>query len=134
MSEGRIAPETVIKKVEMLMNEEQSRVKLHRNADAFLAADVGMPHPMLAHHAVAPPLFPPAAPVRHGAVGGGVGRAAGAKNALPWAAFDEELGNDFRLPPIAPGGGGGVGGGDGDGSPLKKRQVRAPNGARGNAR
>ena len=67
----------------------------------------------------------PSAPPNHGFVGGGGargggggggggdgagGRGAGAKNALPWAAFDIELGKDLHLPPIAQGGGGGPGG------------------------
>ena len=50
------------------------------------------------------------------------------QKALPWVAFDVELGNrDFaRLPVIvAAGGGGGKNGGGPDGqSPLKKRQVK----------
>jgi hypothetical protein len=153
IAEGRLTPETIIKKIEVLVNEEAQRVKMHRNADAYMSADM----PMFAHHAVAPPLFPNAPP-HHGwggggggggfgpggggafgpgGGGGGGGRAAGPQKGLPWQAFDVELGggggNDVRLPAI-PLGGRGVGGGKGVGggadgeSPMKKRQVKQPNG------
>ena len=151
IADGKLTAETILKKIEVLVNEEASRVKMHRNADAYLSSDMAAPHPMFAHHAVAPPLFAPAVPRQHGWVGGGGGGAGsfepsapparGAGNALPWAAFDVELGKELRLPAIVPGAGAGqerfppagsapsAGGeaGTGSESPKKKRQVRQSN-------
>ena len=131
VAQGLLTPETIIKKIEVLVNEESQRVKMHRNADVFLSADVGIAHPMYAHHAVAPPLFPPTGPPSHGwGGGGGFGqggvRAPAAHKGLPWVAFDVDLGKD-HLPVIVPGGGGGRGvaaAEDNEGNPLKKRQVK----------
>ena len=137
--EGRLTAETIVKKIEVLVNEEAMRVKMHRNADVYLSCDMGVAHPMFAHHVVAPPLFAPPAPPQHAWLGGGAGGGAygpgggggegrGVQKALPWVAFDVELGNrdGARLPVIvAAGGGGGKNGGGPDGqSPLKKRQVK----------
>ena len=137
--EGRLTAETIVKKIEVLVNEEAMRVKMHRNADVYLSSDMGVAHLMFAHHAVAPPLFAPPAPPQHAWLGGGAGGGAygpgggggegrGVQKALPWVAFDVELGNrdGARLPVIvAAGGGGGKNGGGPDGqSPLKKRQVK----------
>ena len=116
--------------VRALVTEESQRVKMHRNADIFLAPDAA--HPMLAHHAVAPPLFPPAPPPLHGLVvgGGQPGRGGGGAggNGLPWVPFDVELGQKLKLPVISAAGeaarvGVAAGGGEG-GSPLKKRQIK----------
>jgi len=152
IAERRVAPESIMNKISHMISEEASRIKMHRYGDVYLSADMGMQHPMFAHHAVAPPLFAPSAPPNHGFVGvrdptrgvapggGGGGRGAGPKDALPWAAFDVELGKDLRLPAIglAQGGGGRGQGGGGEGggvqadkgSPLKKRNVRPSNAGR----
>ena len=125
------APHKKKTQVRALVTEESQRVKMHRNADIFLAPDAA--HPMLAHHAVAPPLFPPAPPPLHGLVvgGGQPGRGGGGAggNGLPWVPFDVELGQKLKLPVISAAGeaAGGVGvaaGGGEGGSPLKKRQIK----------
>lgn len=141
IAEGKLTPETILKKIEVLVNEESLRVKMHRNADAYLSADPAQAHPMFAHHAVAPPLFPPSVPRQHGWGGGGRGLepgvaggmrgGRGVEDALPWAAFDVELGQELRLPAIAPPGAAvGVRSAETE-SPKKKRQVRPSNGVGG---
>ena len=52
--EGRLTAETIVKKIEVLVNEEAMRVKMHRNADVYLSSDMGVVQPMMTHHVVVP--------------------------------------------------------------------------------
>ncbi len=91
--------ETIIKKLEVLVNEEEMCVKMHRNADVYWSSDMDVVYPILTHHTVVPPLFAPPAPPEHGWLGGGAGdgtygpgggggEGRVVQKAFPWVTFD----------------------------------------------
>ena len=41
----RLTAETIVSKIEVLVNEEAMRVKMHRNANVYLSSGMGVAHP-----------------------------------------------------------------------------------------